>query len=36
MSLEEAPKGRVRKGTAVIEWQYTYRFFGEIAMAGGK
>jgi hypothetical protein len=26
MSLEEAPKGRVRKGTTVIEWLYTYRF----------
>jgi hypothetical protein len=36
MSLEEAPEGRIRKGTAVIEWQYSYRFSVEFAMAGGK
>src|SRR4051812_6637120 len=26
MSLEGSPSGRVQKGTAVIEWRYTYRF----------
>jgi hypothetical protein len=30
MSLGRSPWGRVQKGTAVIEWSYTYRFSTEL------